>query len=187
MNGLIYDIEIVNAIPDPREDRIPGITYCGGWTDFANMGIAVIAVYDLLEKRSLVFLEDGLSDFQDLAKNRDCIIGYNSLRFDDKLLQANGIAIQTTYDFCVEIKKSATGRSGYGLDNMCKANLNRHKPMQGALAPVLWQQGEKSQVISYCLWDVDATRALLSKAFQNLMVDPNSGHPLTVDLSGLQK
>lgn len=44
----IYDLEIAKAIPPKNEaDRIDGIDYCAGWTDYANMGISVGAVCTL--------------------------------------------------------------------------------------------------------------------------------------------
>jgi hypothetical protein len=41
----IYDLEIAKAIPPKVDaDRLPGIEYCGGWTDYANMGVACWAL-----------------------------------------------------------------------------------------------------------------------------------------------
>lgn len=43
---IIYDIEIQKAIPPfEKKDRLPDISYCRGWTDFKNMGIACIGTY----------------------------------------------------------------------------------------------------------------------------------------------
>ena len=46
---LICDIEIVNAIPDRNKPNEPGIEYCAGWNDHANMGVSVIGAYDAVE------------------------------------------------------------------------------------------------------------------------------------------
>ena len=37
MGYLIYDLEIVKAIPDRNKPNEPGIEYCAGWDDHANM------------------------------------------------------------------------------------------------------------------------------------------------------
>lgn len=51
--------------------------------------------------------------------------------------------------------------SGYGLDAVCETNFGMRKTGNGALAPILWQQGKRGQVIDYCLQDVKMERTLL--------------------------
>ena len=60
---LVYDIEIVNAIPDREGIKKEGVEYCEGWGDHAGMGISVIGAYDALEDRYRVFCEDNGNDF----------------------------------------------------------------------------------------------------------------------------
>ena len=43
MKILIYDCEIINCIPQGK--RNPNFNYCGGWTDFPNMGISAIGTW----------------------------------------------------------------------------------------------------------------------------------------------
>ena len=51
MRALIYDIEIIKAIPSKNGERITGIEYCEGWKDHANMGISVIGAMTWPEGR----------------------------------------------------------------------------------------------------------------------------------------
>ena len=52
-NGiLVYDLEIVQAIPQRNKAKEPDIVYCAGWEDHANMGVSVIGAYDSLDDGS---------------------------------------------------------------------------------------------------------------------------------------
>ena len=68
---LIYDLEIVKAIPDRKKAREPDIEYCSGWHDHANMGVSVIGAYDAIEDRFRVFTKEAFGDFEALAKEPD--------------------------------------------------------------------------------------------------------------------
>ena len=51
MKLVVYDIEIQKGILGKKEKPVPGIEYCNGWNDHANMGISVICAYDYEEDR----------------------------------------------------------------------------------------------------------------------------------------
>lgn len=181
MNALIYDCEIIRAIPHSDKPDLPEIQYCAGWHDINNMGLSCISVYDYQEDAYRVFLADNFEEFQELANNRKHIIGFNSLSFDDRLCRFNGLHINTTYDLLVEVflasgqppiyTKGVT-RSGYGLDDIALANLGRGKSGNGATAPVLWQEGARGQVIDYCLRDVTLTKKLFDR--RGALLDPTT-------------
>lgn len=174
---LIYDVEIKHPVPG-KEERIPGIRYCEGWDDFEGMGIAVIGCYDYMEQAFRVFCEDNLEEFQGLVHHHldsdEVIVGFNSLKFDNPLVRAHGIDLPDdgSYDLLVEIWKGAglgpkfnkETHMGYGLGDCVKRNfLGLDKMGNGALAPVLWQQGKVGTVIDYCLSDVWLTKMLLDR------------------------
>lgn len=175
MNALIYDIEIVNGVPYSGEQRTPGITYCEGWHDHANMGISVIGCYDYAEDRTRVFCGDNRQAFANLCKERDLLIGFNSIRFDNAVIGVTPdwgtIPEEKCYDLLREIWAAAglgpefdkTTHANYGLDAMCEANFNTRKTGHGALAPVLWQRGQIGEVIDYCLNDIKLTRQLFEQ------------------------
>ncbi len=168
---LVFDSEIIKAIPNKKEEPIEGIEYCEGWKDFEGMGISVIGVYDYIDNRYRVFMQDNFNELQELIEQRDVMVGFNQLGFDNNLLEANGIRIshKMHYDLLAEIWK-ADGlepefryptHMGYGLDAVCETNFGIKKTGDGAKAPILWQQGQIAQVTDYCLNDVRMTKKLL--------------------------
>ena len=181
---LIYDIEIINAIPSSREPRVEGITYCGGWYDHANMGISVIGAYDYQEDRYRVFCEDNQEEFAHLVSTRGVFVGFNNIRFDNVVIkEAWGIDIPeiACYDILQKVWKGAgfgpefdrRTHAGYGLDACCRANFGTKKSGHGAIAPIAWQQGRIAEVIDYCLNDVKLTKQLLDKVIRDgYIVDP---------------
>jgi len=190
---LIYDIEIVNAIPpkDPS-DRIEGVTYCDGWHDFEHMGIAVVGAYDSVEDAFRVFCRDNLTDFWGLAVDQDLVVGFNNISFDNRLLAAEGFDFSALpcWDLMREVwdgaglapKYDPKHHKGLGLDDLARANTGYCKSGDGAMAPVNWQRGHVGTVIDYCLTDVWLTRELVLKAFsRGWLVDPRrKGHAIPI-------
>jgi hypothetical protein len=82
---IVYDIEIAKAIRGRGEKKIPGIEYCGGWNDHANMGVACLCAYDYNEERYRVFMQDNITEFLELATYSDVVVGFNSYNFDNKI------------------------------------------------------------------------------------------------------
>jgi hypothetical protein len=187
MNRLIYDIEIIKAIPT-REPQIDGIEYCDGWLDHEGMGISVIG-YQYNDEPIDCCLS--AASFLDLLISLDdeeyTLVGFNSRSFDDKLLAANGLEdIQTDYDLLEEVRIAAGFQAhfqsvprgySYKLDAIAKAN-GMAKTGSGELAPVLWQQGKEQQVIDYCKMDIAITAAMLDLGLVGELIDPNTGDKL---------
>lgn len=189
---LVYDLEIVKAIPSTREPRLDGIDYCAGWNDHANMGVACLCAYDYQTDRYRVFTEANLADFAKLASER-LVIGFNSIGFDDKVVNAAvpeaGNAVQSGYDLLVEMWVAAGlaptfqmgTHGGFGLDATCTRNLGSKKTGNGALAPVMWQRGEIGAVIDYCMEDVRLTKKLLDRILRaGKLLDPRGSGELKI-------
>lgn len=165
---LFYDCEIINN---------PNVH---GWQNYKALGICAIGCYANWlpkDRRLQCFTVDGGFDgFQKLVNQADEIVGFNSLGFDDPLCQAHGIHIETTFDLMVEVRRAAgeplSGRCtpGYNLGQLAKVNLGRDKTGHGAKVPVLWQAGEKQQVIDYCLNDVHLLVDLYQR--RTRLIDP---------------
>jgi len=185
---VVYDAEIIKAIaPKNAADREEGIHYCEGWEDFSNMGVSVLCAYDVQNQMSHVFTQNELHDFLALCQNAKVLIGFNTVRFDNKLLQANGIEIPEGRSCdLLRLIWQAKGlnadvfipktHGGYKLDAVSDANLSMNKIGNGALAPVWWQRGQIGKVITYCLRDVYLTWQLYEKAIgTGYLVDPKFG------------
>jgi len=171
---LVYDLEIVRAIPPrPPGKQIAGIEYCKGWDDHENMGISVLCAYDYATDRFRVFTAENLLEFEELAANRIPLVGFNNIRFDNKVIRANGIKIadMASYDLLREMwnaarldpDKFSPSHGGFSLDKTAEVNLGHKKTGSGELAPVLWQENRIGEVIDYCLEDVRLTRNLFDR------------------------
>lgn len=168
---LVYDLEIRKAIPSKDAPAEPGIEYCAGWGDHKNMGISVLCAYDYVEDRYRVFCEDNMQEFKALCEKRNCLVSFNGIGFDNKVLSENGIVlpVEACYDILVEVWKGDNlepmfkypTHIGYGLDAISQANFGDSKSGNGALAPMLWQRGDIGSVIDYCIKDVKLTKKLL--------------------------
>lgn len=195
MKALVYDLEIVKAILGKNEPRLAGIEYCKGWHDHAGMGISVLCAYEYETDRYRVFCQDNLSAFVDLAKQQDLLVSFNGLAFDNKVIEAHmpGVRFEYQpehdYDLLVETWAGAglgptfnfRTHGGYGLDALCERNLGTRKTANGALAPVLWQQGAIGAVIDYCLNDVWMTKELFDLVLaQGWITSPKTGGQLTM-------
>lgn len=182
---VIYDCETYRCIP--TGNLSPDLEYCQGWNDFQGMGISVIGAYSSWDDRYHVYLEDNFLDFQALINQAEEVVGFNSLSFDDQLCAAHGLEVKTTYDILCQVRvavgmppqyvKGVT-RRGYSLEELAKANLGYGKSETGAIAPELWQRGQRGRVIDYCLGDVDITRKLYEGKSQ--LIDPTNGKMLTL-------
>ncbi len=203
MDALVYDIEIVKAIPDRHNPPIAGIEYCRDWTDVASMGIACICAYDYVEERYRVFGEGNWQDFLLLTQKRAPLVGFNNINFDNQVLAATltdrlknevsglfepFVPEQLCYDLLREIWLAnglgpvfvPATHGGYGLDAVASANGLGRKTGNGALAPVWWQQGQYGRVIDYCLQDINLTRKLFDLAVENKVKDPKTGRILNL-------
>jgi len=186
---IIYDCEIKRGIPARGEEKIPGIEYCRGWGDHEGMGVSVTGVYDYAEDRYRVFCDDNVGEMLVLFAEADLLVGFNSLRFDDKLLEATYDDFRdiTTprYDILVEIWRAAglkpswgspKTHGGFGLGDMCETNFDEPKSGHGAMAPVDWQRGNIGAVIDYCLHDIYMTKMLMDLVISGTpVVSPKGG------------
>jgi hypothetical protein len=173
MKALIYDIEIIKAIPDRNASPAEGIQYCAGWHDHANMGISTICAYDYADGRYRVFCQDNFDQFMELCAASDLLVTFNGLSFDDKVIAATIGAMPNVrpYDLLVEVWAAHglgptfryPSHAGFGLDACCEANFGTRKSGNGALAPILWQQGKIAQVIDYCINDIKLTKQLFDR------------------------
>lgn len=193
-NIVIYDLEILRAVPDRSGKREEGIEYCAGWHDHANMGITVLGAYDYNADRYRVFCGDNKVDWLNLIDAPDTLlVGFNNIPFDNAVLRATrgwgDPDDPKCYDLLREIWAAAGNgptftpatHAGYGLDAMCEKNFGTRKTGNGALAPIAWQLGNFGEVIDYCLNDVRLTKQLFDKVRLNgFLISPKDGSTLTL-------
>lgn len=191
-NMIVYDLEILRAIPGRNGERIEGIEYCKGWHDHGSMGISVLCAYDYLEDRYRVFCLDNKAQWNALVlERRPLCVGFNNIPFDNSVLREtagwNFPPEEECYDLLRETWAAAglgpefsyPSHAGYGLDAMCEVNFNLRKSGNGALAPVQWQQGDFGAVIDYCIMDVLLTRKLMDRVIEGKpLLDPKTGREL---------
>jgi hypothetical protein len=203
----IYDLEIAKAIP-PRNstERLPNIQYCEGWDDFDNMGIACWA-YCLLNSSTWEISEpvagteissfpenEGERIFADEFVGLNMSIpnlwigGFNSKKFDDKLLEKHGFREGFSHFDILEEIVDAAGlknieywnldpKRSYSLAAIAEKNGCR-KTLSGELAPIEWQRGNHQLVIDYCKNDVQVEAKMLRLLLQGELIDPNDCNKL---------
>lgn len=186
MNRLIYDIEIIKATPT-KEPRIEGIEYCDGRHDYKGMGIAVIGYKYNDEPANHCKAVDEFRYLLEQVYGETCsLIGFNSKSFDDRVLEDNYLVIETDYDLLEQVRIAAGFKAhfqsvprgySYKIDALAKAN-GMAKTGSGALAPVLWQQGEHDRVRDYVVMDCEITAAILDLGLAGELIDPNTGNKL---------
>jgi len=195
MSYLFYDCEIVNLIPDRKTPNDSKYTYCKGWGDYANMGISVLGFHSSFDGLGHILgkcmrTHYQTIDFNSYIKAHDFVIGFNSKSFDDKLCICNGIQIKTHYDLLDQIRLAAFGTtawqgtpggSTYTLGAIAAAN-GMAKTGSGELAPKLWQDGKKQEVINYCLNDVQLTFDIFNLGINGMLIDPNNQKLLTIPM-----
>jgi hypothetical protein len=189
---IVYDIEIIKAVPQKDVPPESGIEYCQGWQDHENMGVSVIGAYDSFADRYRVFTKDNWHEFVALIYSSTLIAGFNSIPFDNAVLKACDIVDiweEKSYDLLREIWMGAglgpefefPSHAGYSLDAVAKANGLSKKTGNGATAPIDWQKGNIGTVIDYCLQDVAIAAKLIKKVQDSgELICPKTGEILTI-------
>lgn len=151
-----------------------GIEYADNWTDYKGMGISCCCV-QASDGSAHVFDDGAISGLQTLVNYCDKIVTFNGDSFDLPLLEAFGLLVPRikSYDILTRYKERAGKR--VKLNDLARRNLNAAKSGDGALAPILYQQGQIIKVIDYCFNDVSLTYKLwkLIKT-QGFLLDPYS-------------
>lgn len=186
-----WSASFLNQKIDKLHDEVfisPGVfyEYCAGFDDFENMGMAICTVWDMKTNSPLVFFdsEEDLDDLQDLIKDRETIVGYNNVKFDNKLIKAQGIEMKPSFDLLRALWRQAgldpnnfnkDTHKGYGLDALSAMNSGHKKTGRGADAPRLWQKGKLGEVIRYGMNDVMLLRSVFMRAMNGTLLHPITG------------
>ena len=131
----------------------------GGWNRADRMGVSVAVLWDGSAYRH--FRQEELKDMFDLMRGAGLVIGFNSLRFDYRVLQPFApfdLYALPSLDLLMEIKKRLNYR--VSLDNLGQATLSAPKTADGLKALQWWKEGRLDLIGAYCEADVDITRRL---------------------------
>jgi len=173
----------IEPLPDrpvpPQETEGPRILYLdletqktaqevGGWQNSHLMRVSVAVLFDSIENRFLIFLEDNIDALLDHLKKADLIVGFNIKRFDYRVLGAysqQDLSNLPTFDILEDVYH----RLGFriGLDHLAGETLKERKTADGLKAVEWFRQGEMEKLTDYCRHDVATTRNLFLYGLEN--------------------
>jgi DEAD/DEAH box helicase domain-containing protein len=171
---IIFDIETQRSAGE-----------VGGWENSHLMRVACIVAHDSLDEKYKIFYENNITEFLDLVKKADLVVGFNSEHFDFNVLRG-----YTDFNFSkvksFDIMKEVAKRLGYrlGLDHLAKHTLNKGKTADGLQSLEWFKNGELDKVVSYCKDDVELTKELFEFGLKNqyLLFERKDGNVVRIPL-----
>ena len=133
----------------------------GGWGKIRDMGLALAVVYDAQKNLYTTFFEKDVEKLVLELVMADCVVGYNSERFDLEVLSAYG-----SWDLgrirSFDMLKYIRGRLGFRLKlgDLAEANLGVGKSADGLQSLVWFKEGRLDLIEEYCRRDVEVTARL---------------------------
>ncbi len=175
----VFDAEIKKRIEDCSQ----------GWASHDEMGIIVLVIFDYSTMRYRVFDDTNAAEAVAILSTYDLVVGFNTVGFDWKLIRAswpkmfpvklNPIpdgatvnsdgGISRNFDILREIWLSLgldpnnfnpRTHGGYKLDDVAWDTIKMRKTANGALAPVMFQEGRHAELVDYCIEDVRIEKTL---------------------------
>lgn len=175
---IIFDTEIKHQIlTKPAEQdaaRDAGQVFASSWTDYESMGVACLCAPTLddcltyrnaddLYARAMFFTESHLANAAYYFDQFALHASHNGDGFDAPLLAAHGVYLDPSKSFDLMAEWRRVTGARIGLDALAQANGVGGKTEDGANAPILWQRGEHSRVLRYCMNDCLMLALLLEK------------------------
>lgn len=133
----------------------------GGWHRANLMRISVAVLYENAANRFTTFTEDTIEELIERLFALDLVIGFNSKRFDYKVLSAYTRRSFHTLP-SLDILEVITTQLGYrlSLDRLAEKTLKVKKQGDGLLALQWFKEGRWQELAEYCRVDVEITRDL---------------------------
>ena len=160
---IVFDCEIKKRIEDCSK----------GWQSHDEMGVSVLVLFDYQTMRYRIFDDKNILEALMLLNTTDLCVGFNTVGFDWKLLRATyempDVRASRDYDILREIWLSLglnpdvfnpRTHGGYKLDDVAYDTIGLRKSGDGALAPVLYQEGRIMELVDYCVQDVKIEKEL---------------------------
>ncbi len=147
---LVFDLETMLSAQE-----------VGGFQHAERMRLAVGVVYDSAEHRFFSYWEQEADDLLDHLWKGDLVCGFNSVKFDYKVLSAytdRSFATLPSFDILADIHQ----RLGFRLklDTLASNTLGVGKSADGLQSLEWVRQGKMDLVRDYCIQDVTVTRDL---------------------------
>jgi len=133
----------------------------GGWHKADKMRISCAIVYDSKSDTFEEYTEDIVPGLIRHLEQLDLVIGFNSRRFDYKVLSGYGgfnpMNLET-----LDILEQVHGYLGFrlSLNHLAKVTLGIEKTADGLQALKWWKEGRIKEIAAYCRRDVDITHQL---------------------------
>ncbi|MDO8504257.1 MAG: ribonuclease H-like domain-containing protein [Candidatus Liptonbacteria bacterium] len=158
MDTLVFDIETQNFFTSP------GV----GWDNFEALKISVVAVYSYAQNKYFCYEEHEMDKLAELFRGDVKIVGFSSNRYDVPVLNIYfqklagraelNLWQKERVDLLQEIEL-ATGQR-ISLSRLAETNLGIKKDHHGSEAIGLYEEGKIEELKTYCLKDVELTKAL---------------------------
>lgn len=176
----VFDAEIKKRIEECSK----------GWNSHDEMGVSVLVIFDYKEMRYRVFDDRNIAEAIEMLWSYDTVVGFNTVGFDWKLLRATYPKLIVRDDSerpTIRYKFKEFGRrsddfdvlreiwisldldpdhfapathGGYKLDDVAFETIGLRKSGDGAKAPSLYQEGRWSELVDYCIRDVQIEKEL---------------------------
>jgi len=174
--NLFYDLETKYSADE-----------VGGWNNIMDMGMAVGVIHDSADGRDHVYLEHQVPAMINHLRKGDCIIGFNHVEFDHRVLAGHEpsddlrhqrymeLRALNNFDMLLELKKILGHR--LKLDSLARPTLEVGKSADGLQSLQWYKEGRIDLIVQYCKQDVDVTRRLYQFAVEHghLLYDSRSG------------
>lgn len=156
-NHIVLDIETQNLFSD-----------VGGKENLTKLLLSVAGVYSYADKSFLTFTDKEISDFENLLRKTDLIIGFNINHFDLPVLKKY-LSVDLSKIPTLDIMNEVVDTMGHrvSLDDLCVNTLGKKKSANGLLAVDFFRQGRMDELKKYCLDDVRLTRDLYEYGLEN--------------------
>lgn len=138
-----------------------GAQEVGGWAHKHAMGMSVAVTYGNLTGEYRIYLEEDIPQLLDELRHAGCVIGFNIVDFDLKILEAYSVFSLEDLP-CLDLMRDVEKRIGrrLGLEALARATLGIGKIARGTDALRWWREGRLLDIARYCCFDVKATRLL---------------------------
>src|SRR3989344_5949509 len=132
-----------------------------GGRDYVHLlKVSLVGVYSYLQDEFLSFEEHEIPKLEELLKNTDLIVGFNTKFFDYTVLQPYLKEVDLKTMRSCDIMEDATNVLGFrvSLDSVAKATLGTQKSGHGLDAIRYFREWNMDALKKYCLDDVRITR-----------------------------